>query len=263
MAKINELREQLVELGKSQDEVDKMGKKELNELLLQLAADNAKDILDTAVSNQQASSQSNGQEKPEIGSQKWTDYIISLCDKGELENGMPKVDALRRVAYGEFGLFSIETDVIQVPMPENNYRSTVVVKLLLPNGRTIFGAADVFSGNTEKKFANHSVATAETRAEGRALRRALGLTKILSAEELKDADADENDGTNGKIVSSMLQGLRIMCNRLNVDLEGIVKVMSYNVQSLEDLTRQQGIEISNKLTSYQTGKEQIPEQVKI
>ena len=85
--------------------------------------------------------------------------------------------------------------------PENEKRATVVHTLSyvmndeeMEDGlrtRFVTGSADVYWGNCDKIYRNHPVAVAETRAEGRALRRALKLRKVVAAEELVE-DAEDN-----------------------------------------------------------------------
>lgn len=193
----------------------------------------------------------------------WTKYVLSLMTDDELEQGMPKVDGLRRVATFLFGPFSTNTEVVQTPNVDNGYRATVVVKLDF--NKPIFscsGSADVFSGNTNKMFAIHPVATAETRAEGRALRRALRLTKVISAEELDGADKDEPNGTDNRIQSGVLNGLKIMASKVGVNLDKLSLYMGYQTNSLEDLSNADGIKISEKIGKFQRKEEAIPDEIK-
>ncbi len=258
--KIDEIKEELTnKYNVPSIEMNELSKKELAQKLEDFQK--AETTLDGVVTQQ-------GEDKtidevPTIGSKEWTPYVMALFDDSELENGMPRVDALRRVAYFlNNGPFSVVTDVVQVPRVEDNDRATVVVHLDF-GGVKISGAADVYVGNTDRQFAKHPIATAETRAEGRALRKALGLTKILSAEELHNAEPDEPDGMDQRIVSSMLNGLKLMCDRQKIDLFKLAIHLGYEIQTVEDLTKQQGLAISNKLSAYSTKKEEISENVKV
>lgn len=256
---IDEIKDELINTYQTDENTIKgLKKSELEQLLLEQKA------LATAEVVEDKEQDNADKDRPNIGDVKWTEYVLSLMDKNELEEGMPKVDALRRVAYKLFGVFSeLRTDVIQAPTMENNDRATVSVTIVTLDGRIVSGAADVYVGNTEKKFAIHPVATAETRAEGRALRKLLGLSKILSAEELDNADPYEANGTDNQISASMISGLKIMSDRIGVDLLGVAKAMNYEIVTLEDLTKTQGVQISNKLSKYHTGQEEVPKELKL
>ena len=121
----------------------------------------------------------------------WTDYVLSLLSEDEKIQGNPTTDGLRRVFEKAMNCTIIEStsDVVQSPQPSNEKRATVVHSLSYCMNdsslddslkiRTVNGAADVYWGNCDKVFRNHPVAVAETRAEGRSLRRALRLRKVL------------------------------------------------------------------------------------
>jgi hypothetical protein len=190
---------------------------------------------------------------------KWTDYVLGQFEDSELENGNPKVDGLRRVAEKLLGIFSIIPTVIQSPTLESG--ATVTVLLQFTDGRTVGGSADVSERNTARDYAVHSVATAETRAEGRALRKALRLTKVLAAEELHNADADEPDGTDKRAPTNMVQSLNIMCQRVAVDFAALSK-LEFGVDRVEDLTISQARKIAPLLHEYKTGGKEIPDEIR-
>jgi len=203
---------------------------------------------------------------PTSGDPEWTDYVLGLLTKDEKDqNGNPKTDGLRRVATKLYGDFDIFSDVIQCPDVENAYRATVSVRLYFhsTNGITVCGSADVYSGNTEHEYAKHAVATAETRAEGRALRRALKLVKVLAAEELNNADKDEPDGSDKRVVGGMLNAIRIMCDRMKVDPFTLSVKLGFNINSIEELTQVQAKQITTTLGKYQRQEEEIPDAVRI
>ena len=134
--------------------------------------------------------------KIDINSLEWNDYVLGLLSDDEKIDGNPTTDGLRRIFEIALNctVISAESTVIQSPSPDNEKRATVSHSLtyVLNDGgtdplfktRTVSGAADVYWGNCDKIYRNHPVAVAETRAEGRALRRALRLRKVVAAEEL-------------------------------------------------------------------------------
>jgi hypothetical protein len=189
----------------------------------------------------------------------WTDYVLKqFTDRETDREGRPKADGLRRVAELLLGPFDIDTHVVQTPTFDSG--ATVVVTLRFHlDKRQISGAADVSSANTDENFAVHSVATAETRAEGRALKKALRLTKVYTAEEMQGAAPDEPLGVDGRAPTSMINMLNMMCKKQNIDLALFAK-HALNVNSMQDLTLEQGRELNNQLFKYK--KEGVPDAIK-
>lgn len=262
--KVAELRESLINGGYPAEEVMDMSKAQLKEAYE--AMQSAKSLLDNAEEvdvNVEGKFEANVKPShPDMGDPEWTDYVLSLFADKELDNGNPKVDALRRVAYKLLGPFSSRTSVVQPP--DLDGRATVVVTLEFGSGYSpivVDGAADVSSVNTAREYAVHAVATAETRAEGRALRKALKLTKVLAAEELHNADSDEANGADGRIPTSMVSSLKMMCAIQNIDLERLAET-KFSVSSPEDLTLAQGRQLSTTLYKYKKLEEEIPDEIK-
>lgn len=195
----------------------------------------------------------------------WTDYVLSLLvqDK-EMDNGNPRTDGLRRIASKIFGEFSIITKVVDAPNINNSYRASVIVTLMLKNGIQYDGAADVFSGNTDRKFAAHALATAETRAEGRALRKALKLTKVLSAEEMQGADIDEPTGleATSAMPTTMLASLEVVANKIGVDLLRTAQLNDISVASTKELTQDHGKKLMTILGQYNRKEKEIPDEIR-
>lgn len=200
-------------------------------------------------------------EPPKFTDPEWTDYVLSLFTKQETdEKGNPKTDALRRVAELLLGQFDIRTTVIQPPTGLDG-RATVIVSLGFLDGRVVEGAADVFGGNTLREYAVHAVATAETRAEGRALRKALRLTKILAAEETQNADP-KDDFADNIISDSMLGSLMVMAEKVPVDLNAVAR-KEFKVDSAKELTMSQGRLVAKFFNEYKDGTKEIPEEAAI
>ncbi len=256
---VEEMREKLKQAGYG-DTVDAMKKGELKELVEALEA--AGSVLDTVkpVAETQQSAD------PTPTDEGWTDYVLELFSKNELENGNPKVDGLRRVVEKLYGSFDSRSQIIDSPNINNGFRATVLVSLQFRNGDwtgwTVDGAADVFSGNTAAPYHKHAVATAETRAEGRALRKALKLVKVLSAEETYNADSDEPNGADNRIMQTMISGLNTMADRAGLDpLKTAIK-MGLNIESLDQLTHKQGVSLATEIGKYHRGEVETPDEIK-
>lgn len=127
----------------------------------------------------------------------WQDYIMSLFDKKELIEGYPTVNGLRRVAEKVLGNFlSGRTNVVQSPS-ENCGTAVVEYEVHFQKDKnspvlSFSSAADANYENTDKVFRCYLTAIAETRAEARALRKALKLNKASIEELSKVAELDKD-----------------------------------------------------------------------
>ena len=187
---------------------------------------------------------------PEMYDPEWTKYVLGLFQPNELEDGNPKADGLRRVAIKVFGVFDSETGIVAAPSISNAGRATVTVNLQIYYKQKRFrvsGSADVYSGNTTSTFAEHAVATAETRAEGRALRRALCLTKVVTAEEMAGADDDAVKSNSPIAPDSMINSIKAMGHKISVDPFKVALVMGFAVQDISEITKEQAVKISKEI----------------
>lgn len=195
----------------------------------------------------------------------WTDYVLSLLSDDEKIVGNPTTDGLRRIF--EIALNCIITDsssnVVQSPSPENEKRATVVHSLTYVlkndggvenhlNVRSVSGAADVYWGNCDKIYRNHPVAVAETRAEGRALRRALKLRKVVAAEELaKDIEDHPDHDTVTKITNNQINFMDVLSQRININVTKLLEKLAIPVENIYNISYSDAVGIIKKLTEYQ------------
>lgn len=195
----------------------------------------------------------------------WTDHILSLLSDDEKISGNPTTDGLRRIFESALNctLISAESTVVQSPSVDNEQRATVVHSLtyLLNNEsldeslklRSVSGAADVYWGNCDKIYRNHPVAVAETRAEGRALRRALKLRKVVAAEELaKDIDTEHLEDHNiGKINSTQINFFDVFGKRLNINLHKLLEKLAIDNKNIYNISYDDAVKTISTLSSYQ------------
>ena len=233
--------------------------------------DDATDIHETNDDEENDSDEDNSKTEqleddiPDVSSPEWQDYVFNQFTEQELENKCPKTDGLRRVAELLMGPFGSKTIVESCPSNTNSGRATVVVELMFRNCpyRNCSGASDVFGGNTQPQFASHAVATAETRAEGRALRRALRLTNTLSAEEASGISASEEQMEDSDpMPDEMKTSIQAMANKTNIDLPNLLGYMGYNTKNLSELTKKDAQRIADKIGSLNRDKENIPDELK-
>ncbi len=203
----------------------------------------------------------------------WTKYVLSEMLPDEKVNGCPTTDGLRRVCERVLGRIThSSTDVIDFPRLENERRATVRVTLQIQVGRqasndiiSVDGTADVYWGNTEKPFRNYPVATAETRAEGRALRRALRLSKVVVAEEMGatvDHDYEPGDATEGCISSTQVAYLDNMGKKLDLNLKAVIKDAFPDVKNVVDVKHSDFASLQEKINDYQRDMNSISKEFK-
>ena len=221
--------------------------------------------------------ESTNEEKPipTIHDIEWTDYVLSFLEEEEKIMGNPTTDGLRRIFETVMNceIAHCDTTVVQSPSRDNEMRATVThtityilnrehspeSKTAFLNSRSVTGAADVYWGNCDKIFRNHPVAVAETRAEGRALRRALRLRKVVAAEELAEEIEDHIDGSSvDKITVNQINFVDVLSKRLNVDVKKLLFSMDINEENIYNIKYNDAVQIASKLASLQQ-QDSIPD----
>lgn len=203
--------------------------------------------------------------KPNISDIEWTDYVLGLLCEDEKIKGNPTTDGLRRVfeTAMECKIISSSSQVVQSPSPDNEKRATVIhsITFILNGGIkdtqdlntvSVDGSADVYWGNCDKVYRNHPVAVAETRAEGRALRRALRLRKVVAAEELVEDIEDHPDSNSvSKISNNQINFIDVMSKRLNVNVNQLLINNNINYKNIYDMQHEEAVAIIRLLSKYQ------------
>ncbi len=192
-------------------------------------------------------------------SEGYTEWMLSNLRPDELKEGHPKADGLRRLVEAYIGpIYSIQTKVIQAPTLENNYHATVRSRVNA-GMQVVDACADASSKNTPIMFAKHPVATAESRAEGRAYRKLLRLTSIICAEEnVKD---DEIFDMGDKITNAQLNLFDNISQKCDID---VLKWLESNGVKTkpEDITRNKAQELCATLNGLNSVRNNIPAEIK-
>ena len=213
--------------------------------------------------------------KPSIHDIEWTDYVLSMLSDDEKIKGNPTTDGLRRIIEKVMDCRIIQstTNVVQSPSPDNEKRATVTHTLTLYlnqafgdtanlNTVVVDGSADVYWGNCDKVYRNHPVAVAETRAEGRALRRALRLRKVVAAEELKSEIDDHPDAnTVDKITNNQINFIDVIAQRLNINVLKLLESNNLEHKNIYSLHHDKAVDIIRLLSKYQTNISDIPKDI--
>jgi len=211
---------------------------------------------------------------PSVTSPEWNDYVMSHFQENELIDGMPLAAGLRRVSEVLIGkvVFSGPTQVFP-PKDDNSHgRATVVWKVEFDNGMCFSDVADCWEGNTDDAFCVFAVATAATRAEARALRKALRI-RAVSAEEITKKNTAAIVRESSKITSStgeyddqsrmtdpQATFINVKCKQLNINPVSLFKEV-FNVLVTRKITKKVASEAIDKLNDFQRKSDNIPDSI--
>jgi len=163
--------------------------------------------------------------------------------------------ALQRLAL-EAGLIeSGPVDLLYVPAGGMGVFQCIY-EVKFEDGTTWRGAGDANKANTNEKFFAYPTAVAESRAEARALKKALGIT-MLAAEEI-DMTAGMEVRPNQKISSNVVAAIESLIERHKLDtLDVITDVLPDRadvVNTLNDLTTEEGQKVMAHLNDLPAKK---------
>ena len=199
--------------------------------------------------------QEEGEPHPNIYSPEWSDYVLSLLSDNDKFEGNPTCDGLRRIAEQLIGpITNKKTHIIQAPKDVDGIATvSVSITFLVNDSQSLFnnrdvhsvsedGSADCGIYNTESPYCSYQTATAETRAEARALRKILRLRKVVAAEEIAPKEVLEKQKTKVEssdieieelISEEQVNILDIMCQRCNVNVIDLINVGKTKYDSIE------------------------------
>lgn len=202
---------------------------------------------------------------PPMHSPQWTAYVHSKFQDNELINNAPTCDGLRRVFEEVLGpIISVNANVLLAPRQDNNNRAAVTVTIKYRKWNDVFreqlevtDGADVCNMNTDRPYCNYPVATAITTAEGRCLKKALRLVKVLTAEE-KQGSSDEtkitSDIVNNSIIATTTQKNIILqlADKNKIDIIKLMTLMTEDLVSkdMEALTYSDAQKLITRLGLY-------------
>ena len=216
-------------------------------------------------------------EGPDPTSPEWNDYVLGLFDESELYDGRPLCAGLRRVAELLLGRIVVSRPTQVFPPTEGDTigRATVIWEVVFEDGSIFSDVADCWEGNTDDTFCVFNTATAATRAEGRALRKALRL-KTVAAEEMtkkntasivrsisqtKAMEATEGEYDDSqRMTDPQANFIDVKCKQLNLNVAEFFKeVFDINVKRKVD--KGQASSAIQKLNDFQQDKSLIPDSI--
>ena len=207
---------------------------------------------------------------PLQSSPEWNDYVLGKLLPEESYKGNPTVDGLRRITELLLGeIVEIDTEILQVPSPENERRATVKVSITIDVGdkhKSFCGVGDSYSGNTDRTYQHWRVSCAETRAEGRAYKKALKLRKVVTAEELNTTPEETPESVTGEgmITDTQISFIEILCKPgrgMNINIQKFVDNQGLKCNNIRQLAYTQSLQLQSILATYQQNPESIPPEI--
>ena len=203
----------------------------------------------------------------------WSEYVLSHLDETEMQDGHPLTDGLRRLVYLLIGNIQEQySTVVQAPSVENGGVAVVEHSIkIIPHSHplnilTFCASADASHRNTDAPYASYPTAIADTRDEGRALRRALNLKKAVAEELSKEADITKEEGgfdhEENYIKDVQIKTLDTMCKRLKINTQKFVNSGAKEYNSVTEVKHGTAVEMIKQLNVYQGDTSKIPEDLK-
>ena len=214
--------------------------------------------------------------QPSITSPEWNDYVLGLFADNELFDGRPTCAGLRRVSELVLGQIVSSRPTQVFPPSDGNGvgSSTVIWEVVFGEGCVFSDVAASWEGNTADMFCVFNTATAATRAEGRALRKALRL-RTVAAEEMtkkdtasivrsisqtsKVATEGEYDDSD-RMTDAQANFVDSKCRQLDINgAEFFQNVLNTSVK--RKVTKRQASLAIEKLNDYQRGIVSVPDDI--
>lgn len=237
----------------------------------------------------EAQAEEKTEEKTEVArltkfSPEWNAFMMSLFHDDELfpnpvnpEQKLPNINGLRRVGHLMLPDIvcekpvSVNTTVINgEPFVSVIYQivfsdvaAAKYVNVMNPQKIEVCATGDCWIKNAPNGVLMYATAIAETRAENRAWKKALGLT-IPTFEEFAQASSVADAVTHGEVKDSnaasefVKVAIKAKCEQLGIDTQQFLRV-KYSVGSLDNATVETARAILQQLNDYQNiGSQEIP-----
>ncbi len=275
MISVGEIREELITLGISEDIINTTKGKSNLISLLEKAKNKLSENLEEFDFEKLETQTDQAEEKevddiPDVSylSEDWDDYVMKHFLPKELDKGNPNVHGLRRVT--EVLLGPIVTSV-----GTGDKVCNYIVEILrnrdfegksgigdFSRTRRFSGIASATESNTDAPYSEYLEAMAETRAEVRALRKALRI-KTPAAEETKNEHVTQEEKiepNNNSISSTQSSFLINNCDRLGIDY--VKFVATIDNKKIEELSSDEAASLIKEINMYQQQRKELPEELK-
>ena len=266
---VDDMRTELIKFGEDEAAVAAMKKGDLRSKLMEWYNKRTDEDMSFAMENleDEDSQTLEGAIGVKYASPEWNDYVMGLFQQDELIAGYPKLNGLRRVANYLLGSI-VESIPVQVIVIGGAGEKTVVINYkvsiewqlnvqvgfgnmgVMPQIRTFGGVADC--NETQTVFGKHPSATAESKAESRALRKALCIN-VLTADEVISGEDTEQSGIprpTSTITPALKSVIKGKCKALSIEVDKLIKNCGIETE-FDKLTMAEGQQVFEALNKCQ------------
>lgn len=196
----------------------------------------------------------------------WSDYVMSLFHPSELLDGKPLVAGLRRVGELLMGTIVSSKPTLVVPVEGDGLgRATVVyeVQFMSDNGLVTFAdVADVWQGNTDSEFLAFAVAVASTRAEARAIRKALKLRVVAAEECAKQVQSAKDESHEDVISHTQINFIDRKCKSLDINAVAFINGGKRTYNSRNEVLNSTATAMIKALNKLDNNRSEITDNIK-
>ena len=266
---VDELRTALLEAGDDPATVAAMKKGELKERFIKLTTEEINFELESL--NEASPVETlEGAIGVIYGSPEWQTFVLGQLNENEQWEGMPRVNGMNRLASLLLGdiIYSKASEIIvsngEIQTVIINYEIRIEWKLNTPVGFGNMGYTPqirVFGGvaNCDQDgtiYGKHFSSTCETKAMGRALKKALGIS-VLSAEELMGGGTEElpKSKPTANITVPLQSVIKAKAEALKLDLNVVITEFNHGkYKQLSEFNMEEGRDLFAHINSYQQTK---------
>ena len=262
---VDELRTLLLEAGDDPNVVSCMKKGELKTRALELTS-NKFELQLEAMEEESNVQTLEGAIGVKYASKEWNDYIVGMLDDSEHIDGYPRVNGLARLIHILGDVISSKATQVIVTHGDTrcvtvNYELSIEWKLDTPVGFGNLGytpSVRVFGGVADAEYdpsntyMKHAAALAETKAYGRALRKALALS-VITADEMQTLGEEvARPKASAPITDALKSAIKAKSSTLKLDLSKVMKEWNKGDDiALNELSIQDGRDLFTHLNSFQ------------
>ena len=190
------------------------------------------------------------------------DYMGELTKDEKYENDSgktyPYLKGLKRIAHGHRGGIK-EIRSIPIKVPSVNSTGTkgevpdciaaCTVSYYFKDGTVFEGSADASYKAHKAPFNKHLLATAESKAEARAIRRAFNISQVAK-EEMGGEDEDDNRD-NEPINDTQIEGIRRIAKRKRLGQKEVLALVKRDdLEDIKQLTQAEAIKALKAVNSH-------------